>query len=515
MLLGLFRRLLLAVGRPWLVAAGLAAMFGLAAWQSADFRVVDADVFWLAAAGRDMVLHHAMPHVNGYSFADGSRPWVLHEGLFALYMFSGIRSLGPAFFALHGLLAGAVTASLAAAWLVWRSRSPAACCLAGVVLFSSAPAFFYPRPLYASLSLAVAMIMLVFRPGWSLGRGLLVLLLELVWTNAHGSFGLGVALVAAGALDDGRSRRERRAWLLTALGAGFVTLVNPYGLALHGLVGRYLHAADPMAEVIQTHIMSFFSLPASVLAGNFDRRAIASLALIGAVALRDVVRRRRVARALVALVGVGMAVYQVRHIVLAIVLGVLLLHGAADDLVGRTRPGPRLRRAVWTAAFVVLPGLLAGTVKWGRAFAERAPVAWIDAGQLGGEPFLRLIDALPDGARVFAPFKPSSLVIWYEAPRGVKVLYDARNDCYSAAVAKGALELDWPHRPRTTDGAVDRRVANFLEAHGTEYVLTWKGVILDDLSHDARWETVRRDGPWTELRQRRQPGANAGRPSAP
>jgi hypothetical protein len=437
-----------------------------------------------------------MPHVNGYSFADPSYPWIMHEGLYALLLYAGLSAAGPGFFQLFSLVSGSITIALILGWLFRQSRSPAAGALCALVLFGTTHSFFYPRPLYASLSLDVTMIILVFRPGWSWARAAAVLALELVWTNAHGSFGLGVALVAAGAFDDGRTRTERLAWLCTAAASALVTFVNPYGWHLHGLVDRYLRARDPTSEIIQTHIMSFSKLWDAIADGNFEGKAVFALGLVTVVAVRALVRRRQVVRALVALAGVAMAVYQIRHVVLGMVLGVMLLHGAADELLGPVAPEPRrLRRALWMAGFVVLPGLLFGAQKWRRTLHERPPLAWI-SGALGGESFLNLSHALPDGARVFAPFKPSALVIWYESPRGVRVLYDPRNDCYSPEVAKGALELDWHHGKPKPGQPPDRRVADFLERYGTEYVITTRGVIQDDLAHDTAWEPWRRSGDW-------------------
>ena len=293
------------------------------------------------------------------------------------------------------------------------------------------------------------------------------LLLELVWTNSHGSFALGVVLIAAGALDDGREKAERRAWVKTALAAALVTLVNPYGWHLHALVDRYLRGADPTAEIIQTHILGFASLPDAIDSSFVNGWSLAALVLLTVLSIRAVVRRKHVARAVVVLLAVAMAVYQVRNVALAVVMGVLLLHGAADQALERIHPASLVKRW-WMAALVVVPGLLIGGVRWASAPATRPTLAWVSP-SLGGEPFLHLLHALPDDARVFAPFKPSALVLWFESERGVKVLYDPRNDCYSAAVAQGALELDWP--PPANARKRSRGVADFLEKYGTEYAV--------------------------------------------
>ena len=486
---------LAGLGQPAIVAAVVAALFAYLAWPMGDFRVADPDVFWIAAVGRDVVRSHAMPHVNGYSFADGSYPWIMHEGLFGLLFFEGARMVGPAFFTLFGVGSAAALLFLLLAYVLGQSRSAAAGGLCGVVILSCGNLLLSPRPAFVALLFVAGMIAVAVRPGWSVARAAAAVGLELVWTNAHGSFPLGVVLVLVAALDDGRTKDERRRWLATAALAALVTLVNPYGYRLHGLVDRYLRGSDETGHIIQTHIQGFAHLWRGFGTGFVTGRSLAVLVLLVVLAIRAIARRKGIARAVVVLAGVGMAVYQVRTVALAIVLGVLLLHDAVDDALAPVGLASTAKRwAPWIAAAAVLPGLLLGAGSWGKSFRERSPLAWVNP-SLGGMPFLRLIHALPDGARVYAPFKPSALVLWFEAERGVKVLYDPRNDCYSPEVARGALELGGARQSREA-------IVDFLDRYGTEYAVVPHGPIATALTNDSSWERWRGDGEWAAFHRR-------------
>ncbi len=489
------RRLVQLLSHPLLVAAALAFLFGTAAVALATFKVNDPDVFWLAAVGRDIVKDHAMPHVNGYSFADGSRPWVTHEGLFALVDFAGFRAAGPGFFTLLGLVARTATVFLGLAWIFTESRSAAAGALCSLILLSTERSFFVPRPLFAVLPLAVAMIIVVMPRGWSPARALGAVLVELVWTNAHGSFVLGLVLVAAGALEQGRLTRERRAWVLTAALVALVTLVNPYGWRLHGLVLRYVRGNDPTMAVIHARLLGFESLGAGIARGRIVGEQVSGLGVVAIAAVRALFRRKRVARAAVAMALVVMAVYHERDVAPAILLGgLLLLPDLADELLGWAAASPLTRpQRLWIASLAVLPGLLIGVVKWGQALATRPALAWINT-DVAEDSFLRLADALPDGAHVYAPFGSAPLVLLFESPRGVKVLFDPRNDCYSAEVARGAFDVEWGPPGK---GPRARPVANYLEKYGTEYAFErMGGTQARELARDAGWESWKRDGPW-------------------
>jgi hypothetical protein len=492
---------------PVFIAAVLSAVVAAALGPAGGGWAGDPDVFWIAAAGRDMVAQHAAPHANVYSYADAAHTWVMHEPLYGLFFFALLGAFGPAIIVLFSVLSASCIVGVATAHLFARSKHTLTVLVCGLLLVAGYHGLLSPRPGYATLLLTVSFLAVVFQAGWSPLRAVFAVLLELVWTNAHGSFPLGVALLLATAFDEGRPARERRAWLATAGAACLVTLVNPYGYRLHGLVSRYLRADDRTAHLIQENIKGFLPLWRGLDSGFAYRPLLVALAIVLALAVWALARRRHVARAILVIVGVGMGVYQVRNLVLAVLLGALLLCVCVDELVDRLAiPPSGDRRPWWLALVVMVPAAVFGSVVWGQAARDRDPLAWI-ASSLGGPAFVRLVEAVPRDSRVFAPFKPSALVIWYGAERGLRVLYDPRNDCYSPAVARAAFELGHVHL--RADRALDT-----LDKYDTEYaIVPVPGPVADALSsYGNEWEVWRRDHGWTGFHRRPEPQPASAQP---
>lgn len=482
--------LLDAFGEPWVAAALLAALVAVLAARAATAPVDDPDVWWIAAAGRDLLATLAVPSRNAYSYTAPAEPWVMHEILFAAVYALGLGAIGPAFFPLFSLIAATAAITLAALAVLPRTRHLASAALALALFLAGTPgALFAPRPSHASLVFPLAMTALALRPGWSPRRTALAVAVEIAWTNTHGSFPLGLLILLAAAFGAGESRGRITAVALAGLG----TLANPYGLRLHGLVESYLSGGDETAAVIHRHVVEFFPIwhGREPFVNPFNAGALVVLAVLAASALAQ---RRHVWRAALTLALVALGVYQVRHVTLAVVLGAVLSHAELDDLCGEA--GLISRPFSWKrlTAAVVLPGLALSVLLWTRAVSTREPDQWI-AADVGGAEAARLARELPDGARVFAPFQASGLLIWLGAPRGVRVFFDSRNDCYPAAVAEAAFSLE--------AGGSAERVSDLLERYGTEVVLAPASQpALQALLHSPRWWVRRRDGAWFDLRHR-------------
>ncbi len=499
-----------------LVAVALALGFLAIAGPAGGGVVADPDVFWLAATGRDMVAHHAAPLANVYSYADANHPWVMHEPLFALLYYEGFSHVGPAVASLVGVLCATGVVLVAMGHLFGQCRSALAAGACGALVLACQQSLVAPRPGYASFVIVAAMVAVALRPGWSVPRAAGALLLELVWTNAHGSFSLGVVLLVAAAFDEGRSKTERRAWLATALAAALVTLVNPYGYRLHGLVGRYLHPDDPTARLIQENIRGFLPLWRGYSTGFANRSTLVALAVVLPLAASALVRRRHVARALVTGAAAAMGIYQIRNVALAVLLGGILLYPWVDDRVARWlvppagRPGgpPARGNAAALAFAVALPGLVAGVLTWRSTIQTREPNAWIGS-NLGGAALVRLAHGVPDGTHLYAPFTPSAVVLWFEAARGVQVLFDPRNDCYSPDVARAGFQLGFTHlRPDIVLGTLDRFDTRYA-------IVPNKGPVVTALADDDGWVRYRRDHDWSAFRRREPDAPDAPAPASP
>lgn len=466
-------------------------------------RVDDADVWWVAAAGRQMLATGTVPRTNGFSFVEPDHPWVMHEWLFGPPYAWGLGSLGPRFFALVAAAAFALTGALVAAGTVGRARHLAVGCAAALI---AAVLFAHPtaRPTWVTLLFPAAMALLAFRV--TLGRvaACACVALEVVWANAHGSFPLGIVLLGAAAWAAPLDRRRR---LTATLAAAAVTLVNPYGPRLHALVLDYVFAARDHGMGDLSAIVEYAPLwdPRYFAVHSIAAMlALGGLLLVAVGALRDAAHRPR---AVLVLALVPLAVLHARFVPTLAIVAAIVLVPALDDAVARTRlaayaggPWCPSRRTVGVYA----GGVAAIAATAFATVASRPADAWIDPA-LGGASFLRLVSRLPDGANVLTPFRSAGLVLWRDAPRGVRVFYDSRNDPYSPEMRRvGLTLLDRP----------PAEIVDQLQRHGTTYALvpSPQGVQATprrgyDGALDAApdWSPWARDGDWCVYARRPPP----------
>lgn len=463
--------------RPADVRAALVVLapFALCALAVAGAPLFDPDVWWIAAAGRVIAETHHVPTRNLFSFAEPAHPWVMHEWLYGLPYYLGARLGGARFFQICGVAGGVALYVLYLRAAVWPRRHAAAgLALALLLVVVGNVALFAPRPSATSLVLPVAMAWLAFGGAWSRRRAALAVALELAWANLHGSFPIGLALLAVAGIEDAPARASRMATLAAALVA---TLATPYGPRLYGLVGGYAVGGDGVFAVIQANIAEFAPLWRAPL--MLDK--LLPLAALAALALTALARRRLVARALFVLVLIAMALRSARHVTLALTIAPILLGPVLDDLFAR-RGGAPLAAATRRMAERLL--LVTAVFAAGWIVAANGKLTRDDAA------VATLVDRLPDGARVYVPFRPSALAIWRAAPRGVLVLYDPRNDCYSRSTAERAMRLE-----RGLGDAAALRAD--VEADGTNFaIVAARGPLARALEHAPGWSLRAADDGW-------------------
>ncbi|MEZ4392182.1 MAG: hypothetical protein R3A48_13890 [Polyangiales bacterium] len=439
----------------------------LVALQAAVAPLWDADLWWLLRAGEDTLRAGAVPRVNAYGFTAPAHPWVMHEWLLGVAAAGLRRGLG-----LPGVALLRVAATLTVAAFAWRTAARgaptvAALCVAGVFgLFGGR--FESARPLGLAYAPAMVVAWSAFAPAIRARHALAAALATLLWTSSHGSFPLALALLGAGALE----RRSRRHAALLA-GCAALTLVNPSGARVHGLVLRYLDggAGDSVA-VVHARIVEWWPLLRA------PRRMYSVPELLGFAAvitlwIRASWRPAWRARAALGLGLCALALRHQRHLQLAGLLSLPLLAETLRD-VPAARPRVSMRAPLACAAALALAA-------WAFAAATRAPDRWINPSADPGD-FARLFRAIPPGARAFVtlPFTGFALHL-----RGPRVFFDTRNDCYPAAVLRDGLDLD--------EGLLEpERAAAVLRARGATHALGYcRGRVARSL---RRWQVVRREG---------------------
>lgn len=459
------------------------ALLSVLSLRAAHEPVGDPDAWWIAAAGRELIARGAVPRTNGWSITDPSHPWVFHEWLISPLYALGCARWGSSFVALLGVAGACITIT---ALLFAHRRAGVRDDTAGWTVFAwllaAQSSAVSPRPGYALLALPLCVLALTRTPRWTPRTALSLALLTALWTNAHGSFPLALLLVGAAALRvTGSERWSRLSALLLAAAA---TLANPYGLALHRLVLRYLVGGDPMAAVLRREVLEFRPLwtwPAP-FANPWIVTACAGLAALALHGLRRGRRSTRVDAGLTLLL-VAMGVMQSRHLVLAALMGFALLAPQADLL--------RRERAPWTLprspVLIALPLALALLVVRGR---ERVAMS------LGGQALPRLI-AGAGALRAWVPFDATGWFLWNaRAHNDARLLFDARNDCHRAEVAEDALALE------RGQGAA----CEVLARHGVTTALApTDHPVLQRILRCDGWRVVRSEGGWSRALRAQPP----------
>lgn len=456
--------------------------------------VWDPDVWWVAAAGREMLRHRLVPHENAFSYVEPHHAWIMHEWLFGPPYAWLLGRFGPAAFDAVAGCSLACALALLAATTVGRARHlpvGIGSMAAAVALFGGR--FLSARPTGVALLFPLAMVLLAFGRRFTARSAALALLVELVWANAHGSFPLGVALLLVAAFDADRDRALR---LATAGLAAAVTLVTPYGAGLHRFVWDYFQGSEGVYRAIHAEIREFGTLWEAwgATVGPVDVLGLAACAVLAASAARD--PRRRL-RGVFCLALVAMAILHARHVELAGLMACTLLIPHSDDLAERVTISVPAREATWprarVAALLVAPACVGGLIAFVTEHGRRSPEEWIAT----GPPFLRVLASVPDGSNVFVPFALAGQAIWYGSPRGVRVFADSRNDCYSADTFREFFGLDAPATPAPKRSAM-------LDATGTDAaVLPAADPLASQLASEPGWVVAGSAPGWLAVRRDR------------
>jgi hypothetical protein len=479
------RGLLCFLLRPRQLVLLVATVVCVAAAAVAATPLHDPDVWWVAAAGRELLSSAAVPRHNLFSFTDPSREWVFHEWLLGAPYAWGLGHFGPKFFVAWTAVLLPLGVGLVLAGTVGRMRHLGA----GLLVVLVAVVFFGSRLLSARPSgvaqlFPLALTLVAFSPSFGPAKALWAVSLELVWTNTHGSFPLGVALLAVAAFD----KKRDRGWRLGATGcAALATCVNPYGLRLHRFVLDYALGRDPTYAEIHARVYEFKNILDAWGHTSFPSDAIG---WILAAALAASAWRRRICRlrASLCLVLLAAAVLQVRHIELAGLLTCLLLVDRVDELALGFKladPGATGAHQRRTSSVLVLLASLVGAGLF-LPLRRAQDGEWISQ----GPELPAALSQVPDGAHLYVPFSETGIAIWYGVRRGVRVFYDARNDCYSRATIRAFFSLSDPRTPR------DRR-RRTLEGSGTDAVLVRSGhPLLSVLERAPEWTLAYRARTW-------------------
>lgn len=208
-------------------------------WRAAMHRGVFDDTFWHRAAGVWMLDHHRVMTHDVFSYTVLGERWITPEWGYDVVLAQAVRTLGPVAFwllsaglAVLTVLAVAIRSRMVGAGWTWTGLL---CVEAGAAV----TLFLDDRPqMFSYFFLALLLLLLTLarrRRAWLV----VVPVLFALWANLHGSFLLGLAIlaleVAAALVRRGRGRVSvadplpRLAVVETFVASALATLVNPFG----------------------------------------------------------------------------------------------------------------------------------------------------------------------------------------------------------------------------------------------------------------------------------------------
>lgn len=320
------------------------------------------------ATGR-LILDGHFPHSDPYTFTAHGEPWVVQSWLASVAYATADRLAGG-----NGIRVLVAALSSLLGLLVWRLSRPgrtisarvlavAATLVAGGVGWGSRPL------LFGLVCFALTIVIVEERrdPRW-------LIPLLWVWANCHGSFPLGLVLIAVGALgrrlDGDDAGPDLRALAYAALGC-VLAVANPTGIRLLIFPIELLQRQKVLSAVTEWQAPTFTSL---------SQRLFLLQAMAVVVLLPRLRARHRYRSGLLFVVFFASALLGSRNITLATLVFVPILARELRDL-GSLRSD---RRAVLNTAFVGLLGVAAVAALFGRLSATEPfdltsyPIASID-----------------------------------------------------------------------------------------------------------------------------------------
>jgi hypothetical protein len=409
-------------------------LFVVFVYRAWTFPILDPDYWWLRWAG-DQMLEGTYPHSNALSWTAPDAEWITHEPLVELaYAVAGDRWV----IYLRGVVIS--TTALVLGFITWRARSAVATALAfgwvtQLVIYGRTE-----RALsWGNLMLALTVALLSGRASaWRFAAASIVVGL---WANVHGSFVVGVFLVAI------------YSWRWGFVAAA-LTLANPAGWRLWELILGYGTSAGTKPFVHYV-IQEWF---APDLSNPFTAMRIGLLLLGGGLILWHGPWRGRLIWAALAVLGLQ----HQRFMEIAAIAVLPWFTDALERLVPRyPMPSPV---PIFAAATIGL-----ATLTPAKHFDEAAFPPDFRFEQLAGR-------------RIWNDYATGGFLGYH----GAKVFWDPRVDCYPIEVLGDGSTIE------TSD---DERLAK-LDKWRIDTVVTARPAIINQLKQ-AGWTLTGRYGQLT------------------
>lgn len=246
----------------------------------------DADTYWQIVVGQWIIDHRALPTIDVYSFTKAGERWISSSWLAQVLYAASYSTFGWAGPVILAGLGTAAAFALLAQILSRRFAATHAIIVAMAAAVLSAQ-HFVARPHLLALPVMVAWVSgLVNASDERRAPSFWLLPLIVLWTNLHGGFVLGLALVAPFALDAvwhaNATQRISLAlrWAVFGLCAVIASWITPYGWNSLLAARRILDLGNAMAQIPEWQPVDFSSI------GPFE---VCLLAALGCALWRGIV----------------------------------------------------------------------------------------------------------------------------------------------------------------------------------------------------------------------------------
>jgi hypothetical protein len=451
--------------------------------------ITDPDFWWHLKTGQWIAETHSIPRNDPFSYSAPNAPWIAHEWLSDLFIYS-VYTLGGS-----GLLIAIFSLFILGAYIFTylRCLPKSRPYIAGILILLGAGAsipFWGVRPQMISLLFSSLLLLLLdlYQERRQLAYLLFIPTILLLWVNMHGGFLLGLGILGiyelGNFIDLAWSRLKSKTpiektqkWLLFSLGGALlvsllVCLINPYGYHILAYPFQTL-----TSNSMQQLIVEWFS-------PDFHQIAMLPFAIILLLFILFGmlgVKRISTTRIILVLVFSFGALVSVRHIPLFAIVAIPILAEQVSSLFTLPqlvqKEGPLVRWKVPEVLSAIMVLLIAFSfVKVTSRQQEvesvlfpKAAADWIQQKKIEGN--------------LFSSYTWSGYLIWRLAP-GDPVYIDGRMDVYNETIVNNYEHIYYtqPGWQQTLDNSstnlilveTDSKLANALKAS-----TNWKLIYAD------------------------------------
>ena len=279
--------------------------------------LTDSDTGWHIRSGEVILQNRRVPTVDPFSFTMNGQPWIAWEWLSDVVMALAhhIGDLGGVVWVAM-LLLGMISVILYKETVAESGHRLIAIALTWLAMAASTIHWLARPHLVTPLMAAVfCRILNSAERKQNAARLWSLPLLTILWTNLHGGFFVGIALICTYAVGTGTeellygSRQNvlvrSRKYLLAAAMCALASLLNPYGYRLHIHVAEYLGTSFYIARISEFQSIDFHSFTAAY----FE-----TMLMLAIAAAMWHLRSRRFTHALLLLTWSHLALFSARNI---------------------------------------------------------------------------------------------------------------------------------------------------------------------------------------------------------